>query len=173
MATRTKSVPARTASPRKTAKTARKRVSLSSKTRKTSRKTSQPKPAARRQTRRSSEARVSRTTTRAKWVESAADHEDRPGQSLATRDHEVIRKWAEERGAVPAAASTVRQTARPRVLRFDFPGFGGGKRLQQISWEEWFKTFDERELVFLFQEHLKSGNQSNFFRLDNPEREAA
>jgi hypothetical protein len=114
-----------------------------------------------------------RTATRAKWIENAVDHADRPGQSLVTRNHEVIRKWAEERGAVPATAQPVRQTDRPRVLRFDFPGSGGGKRLEQISWEEWFKTFDERELVFLYQEHLKNGNQSSFFRLDNPEREAA
>ena len=59
------------------------------------------------------------------------------------------------------------QGAAVRFSRF------GGKRLKQISWEEWFKTFDERELVFLFQEHLKNGNQSNFFRLDSPRREAA
>jgi hypothetical protein len=27
--------------------------------------------------------------------------------------------------------------------------------------------------VFVYQEDLKNGDQSNFFRLDNPEREAA
>jgi len=36
-----------------------------------------------------------------------------------------------------------------------------------------FKTFDERNLVFVFQEHQKAGNQSNFFRFDNPRREDA
>jgi len=42
-----------------------------------------------------------------------------------------------------------------------------------IPWEEWFKTFDERELVFIYQEKLANGNQSNFFRFDNPHREDA
>lgn len=169
-ASKTRSV--RTATSRKTAK---KRTSVSnrvsrtsSRTEKTAAKTASP----RRQPRRAAKM-VSRTATRAKWIENAVDHADRPGQSLATRNHEVIRKWAEDRGAVPATVHTTRQADRPRVLRFDFPGFGGGKRLEQISWDEWFKTFDERELVFLFQEHLKNGNQSNFFRLNNPEREAA
>ena len=39
--------------------------------------------------------------------------------------------------------------------------------------EEGFRTLDERNLVFLFQEHLKSGRPSNHFNFDNPEREAA
>ena len=166
MATRTKSSSARTAAPKKTAKN---RTALSRRTKKTAQKT-----AIRRQPRRSPSAdKLPAVAVRAKWIENAVDHADRPGQSLATRNHEVIQKWAEDRGAVPATVQTARQSTRPRVLRFDFPGFGSAKRLQQISWEEWFKTFDERELVFLYQEQLKSGNQSNFFRLDNPEREAA
>lgn len=85
----------------------------------------------------------------------------------------MIIQWAEERDARPATVERVSRGDRPRVLRFDFPGFGGGRRLVNISWEEWFKSFDERELVFIYQELLKKGNQSNFFRLDSPEREAA
>jgi len=42
-----------------------------------------------------------------------------------------------------------------------------------VSWEEWFETFDRRGLNFLFQEKLADGRQSNFFRLENPEREDA
>jgi hypothetical protein len=116
---------------------------------------------------------LSRPTHRRKWIENAVDHPDRPGQSLATRNHEVIRIWAEGRGAVPATVSSTRQADRHRVLGFDFSGSVGRKRLQQISWEDWFKAFDERELVFVYQENLKNGDQSNFFRLDNPERQAA
>ncbi len=116
---------------------------------------------------------LSKSTQRAKWIENVTEHEDRHGQTLVTRSHEVIQQWAQERSAVPATVESTRHGDRPGVLRFDFPGFSGGKSLQQISWEEWFKIFDERELLFLFQEHLKNGNQSNFFRLDNPNREAA
>lgn len=114
---------------------------------------------------------LSRSTQRAKWIASARDHEDRPGQTLVTRDHDVIRQWAEARGGEPATVAR-RGGERPRVLRFNFPGYGGAS-LQSISWEDWFRTFDERGLVFLFQEHMGNGRTSNFFRLDSPQREAA
>jgi len=112
---------------------------------------------------------LSRSTQRAKWIGSPNEHEDRPGQTLATRSHDVIRSWAEERKAVPATVASG-DANDPRVLRFNFPGYGG-QNLQQIAWEAWFKPFDARELVFVFQEHQKAGNQSNFFHLDSPDRD--
>ena len=116
--------------------------------------------------------RLSRSTQYAKWVESPDDHEDRPGQSLVTRNHEVIRQWAEERGASPATIPGAQGETRPRVLRLNFPGYGG-EGLEKISWEEWFEPFDERNLAFHFQEHKTDGSLSNFFRLDSPDREDA
>ncbi len=111
---------------------------------------------------------LSKTTQHAKWINSVEEHEDRKGQALATRNHDVIKHWAEERDAEPAAIEGTEHEGRPGVLRFDFPGF---KELPHVSWDEWFNSFDQRELVFLFQEHLKSGKVSNFFKLDNPKRE--
>lgn len=108
-----------------------------------------------------------------KWINSPEEHADRPGQTLATRNHEVIMRWAEERKAQPATVEGTGPGDRAGVLRFDFPGFGGGRRLKPISWDEWFRPFDERNLTFLYQEQLRSGAQSNFFRLENPEREDA
>jgi len=107
-----------------------------------------------------------------KWIFGLDEHEDHAGQSLATRNHEVIQKWAEERNATPATIPGTEHEGRPGVLRFDFPGYGG-RELKHISWEDWFRSFDDRELVFLYQEHLKSGNQSNFFKMNSPHREAA
>jgi hypothetical protein len=114
---------------------------------------------------------LSRTTQRAKWIHSSDEHEDRPGQSLATRSHEVIMHWAQERDAKPATIPGTEHGGRAGVLRFNFPGYGG-QEIKEIAWEEWFQPFDERQLVFVFQEHRKNGSQSNFFRLDSPEREA-
>ena len=112
--------------------------------------------------------KLSATTKRAKWITSPSEQPDRKGQTLVTRDHQVIRKWAEERGGSPATVGEPK--GRPRVLRFDFPGYGG-KNLTPVDWEDWFRTFDERNLVFMYQEQLRNGNQSNFFRMDSPERE--
>jgi hypothetical protein len=92
------------------------------------------------------------STQRAKWIESPNDQPDRAGQTLATRNHDVIRRWAEERGAEPASPPGSRHDGRPGVR---------------------FASFDERQFVFLHQERTKDGRQSNFFRLDSPQREAA
>ncbi|MDQ4075676.1 MAG: hypothetical protein M3220_05435 [Chloroflexota bacterium] len=56
------------------------------------------------------------------------------------------------------------------MLRFIFED-DGDSDLEEIPWEEWFKPFDERQLVFVYQERLSSGEQSNFFLIDNPEWE--
>jgi hypothetical protein len=98
---------------------------------------------------------------RAKWVYY------RHGQTLATRNPAVIKAWADARNAKPAT-SPGGDRENPRVLRFDFPDYDKG--LQQVSWDAWCRVFEERGRVFLFQQHLKSGKQSNFFQLDNPKR---
>lgn len=112
---------------------------------------------------------LSDSTKRAKWIHSNEEHQDHPGQTLATRDHNVIKQWASARNAEPATVEGTRHNGRPGVLRFDFEG--GSSDLKHISWDEWFGSFDQRDLVFLYQEELKNGSQSNFFRLDNPGRE--
>lgn len=113
---------------------------------------------------------MARTSTR--QIGSTGEHEDHHGQTLITRSHEVIQQWATERDAAPATVPGTEHGGRPGVLRFDFPGYGG-RDLRHVSWDEWFTTFDERGLNFIYQEHKKDGAQSNFFRLENPGREDA
>lgn len=114
---------------------------------------------------------LSPTTLRAKWVHEPGDRPDRNGQTCATRSRDVIRHWAEERRGAPVAAARGDSNGRPRMLHLDFPGDSSGSRLRPVSWDEWFGVFDERNLVFLFQERLRNGDQSTFFRLDSPDRE--
>jgi hypothetical protein len=113
--------------------------------------------------------KLSDSTQYAQWISGPDDHEDHPGASLVTRNHDVIMRWAEERGGWPATVEGTEHGNTLGVLRFDFEG--GSDRLKHVTWNEWFKAFDERDLVFIYQEHKKDGNQSNFFRLDNPNRE--
>lgn len=110
------------------------------------------------------------TTKHAKWINNPKEHEDHKGQALATRSHEVIIDWAEQRNAAPATVPGTEHSGHPGVLRFNFPGYEG-KDLQEIDWDKWFKAFDDRQLTFLYQEHLKNGRQSNFFKMDSPYRE--
>lgn len=115
--------------------------------------------------------RLSDSTRRAKWIHDPTERADRDGQTLATRAHAVIRAWAEARGGRPATVPGTEHGDRAGVLRFVFDD--GSDRLEEIPWEEWFRTFDERNLVFVYQDRKADGSQSNFFRLDNPEREDA
>ncbi len=95
------------------------------------------------------------------------------GQSKTTTDHEVIKKWAEARGGQPAAVKNTESNGDPGLLRIDFPGYSGEGRLDHISWEEWFNKFDEKHLVFLYQDEKKDGEPSNFFKLVSEETEKA
>src|SRR3954447_20470913 len=135
--------------------------------------------------------RLSPSTRRARWIHTPDERPERKGQTLATRSPEVIRAWAEERGGRPAAATRGKDDGRPHVLRIRFDdggdgargggdrdgngngtdGRGRGSNLEEIDWEEWLATFQERDLVFLYQDRRRDGRQSNFFRLDNPRRE--
>lgn len=113
--------------------------------------------------------KLSDSTLRAQWVHEPGKRPDRDGQTLATRSHEVIRAWADARGATPATVEGSEHGGLPGVLRFDFDGKEG--RLVPLEWDRFFETIDRRQLVFVFQETMKDGTQSNFFIFDSPERE--
>jgi hypothetical protein len=115
---------------------------------------------------------LSDSTKRAKWINTPDERADHDGQTLATRSHAVIEAWAEKRGGVPATVPGTEHDGRPGVLRILF-NKGDNGRLEEISWDDWFRSFDDRDLVFLFQQKMRDGHQSNFFRLDNPNREDA
>ena len=73
-----------------------------------------------------------------------------------TTDHETIRKWVEARGGSPATVKSTHKKGDPGLLRIDFPGFSGEDTLETISWEEWFKGFDENRLAFLYEDAKNS-----------------
>jgi hypothetical protein len=80
-------------------------------------------------------------------------------------DHRRIREWAEARGAKPACVKGTRGSRDTCLIRLDFPGYSGADTLEPISWEEWFKNFDENNLALLVQEETVGGEPSNFNKL--------
>ena len=102
-------------------------------------------------------------------VTSTEDEPEREGRSLVTTHHEVIREWAEARGGRPATVPGTEHGDHLGVLRIDFQEPDAG--LREVSWEEWFATFDGRRLNFIYQEERSDGRRSTFFRLENPDRE--
>ncbi|MBM7082280.1 hypothetical protein [Micromonospora humidisoli] len=115
---------------------------------------------------------TSRSVRSAQVITSPADRPERPGRSLVTTNHQVIRNWAAARGAKPATIAGTERNGRPGVLTFDLPGYRENRRLRVVSWDDWFRTFDGRRLNLIFQEQLRNGRQSNFFRTESPDREA-
>ena len=57
-----------------------------------------------------------------------------------TTDHEVIRRWAEERGAKPARVVGTGANGDVGLIRLMFPGTRGARNenLEEISWDDWF-----------------------------------
>ena len=85
-------------------------------------------------------------------------------ETRKTTDHDEIRRWVEERGGRPARVKGTEGGGDDAgILRIDFPGVGDDESLEPISWDEFFRKFDEENLAFLYQERLKSGEESRFF----------
>lgn len=86
------------------------------------------------------------------------------GQTKVTTDHETIRKWIEDRGGKPASVKATAGKEDPGLLRIDFPGYGSSDSLQAVSWDDFFAKFDEKKLAFMYQDQMKSGKESRFFK---------
>ena len=85
-----------------------------------------------------------------------------------TTDHDEIRKWAEARGGKPARVDAEGHKKGGGILRINFIEPGGdddADSLEEISWEEWFRTFDENGLALLHQDKTADGKQSRFNKL--------
>jgi hypothetical protein len=82
-----------------------------------------------------------------------------------TTDHEEIQRWAEERGAEPAEVGRTERDGETGVIRLDFPGYSGARSLKRISWDEWFRKFDDSGLALVYQERTAGGQRSNFNKL--------
>jgi hypothetical protein len=82
-----------------------------------------------------------------------------------TTDHNQIRRWVAERGGWPARVKGTDSNGKGGVLRIDYAGFSGEDTLERINWEEFFGTFEQNNLAFLYQDKLESGETSRFSKL--------
>jgi hypothetical protein len=85
--------------------------------------------------------------------------------SAATKtiDHGEIRRWIEQRGGRPARVRDTGGRGDAGLLRVDFDDPGSGDdRLEEVSWDDFFATFDENKLAFLHQDETSGRDQSRF-----------
>jgi hypothetical protein len=87
----------------------------------------------------------------------------------ATRDHQLIRRWAAQHQAEPATGETT--ASGPGTLdvndggagiRFNFPAAG---RFRPITWDEWFDNFETHELVFVYDRDTDGRGASYRYKL--------
>lgn len=78
----------------------------------------------------------------------------------ATIDHDEIRRWIESRQGHPSVVRATEGTRKGSagLLRVDFGE--PEESLEQISWDDFFDTFDSNDLAFLYQDE----NQSRFHK---------
>jgi hypothetical protein len=83
-------------------------------------------------------------------------------EATTTTDHDQIRKWVEARQGRP---SRVKTSGKGGVLRIDFGETEAD--FEELSWDEFFRIFDENELAFLHQDKLGDGKTSRFNKFVN------
>jgi hypothetical protein len=87
---------------------------------------------------------------------------DVTGDLEYTTDHKMIRRWAGRWHAHPAVAKTpdagTTQSGGTTsgLLRIRFPRDPDEKSLQSISWDEFFKRFDEQHLALEYLDEPRS-----------------
>jgi hypothetical protein len=87
-----------------------------------------------------------------------------------TTDHEIIERWVEERQGRPSVVEATWDGTRG-LLRIDFGE--ESEVLTEISWEDFFRIFDESNIEFLYQEETTDGGISRFHRFLEKEEDEA
>lgn len=75
--------------------------------------------------------------------------------SKTTTDHDEIRRWAERHGGKPAAVDRTHEGDDVGIIRLMFPKSNQSEHgsLVEISWDEFFKQFDEAELALIYDDN--------------------
>jgi hypothetical protein len=85
-------------------------------------------------------------------------------QAKVATDHDEIRKRAEARGGRLIAVRSTYSKEDPGIIRIEFPDAPSARdeNLVEISWDEFFKKFDEANLALVYEEETASGEPSYF-----------
>jgi len=80
-----------------------------------------------------------------------------------TTDHDTIRKWAETHGGKPAAVDGTYTNGTVGIIRIMFPNGSQThpESLVEISWDEFFAKFEERELALIYEHEGRFGKIVN------------
>lgn len=86
-------------------------------------------------------------------------------EPMITTDHNEIKKWALERDGKPSVVKNTENTGKGAgLLRIYFPKYSKKDSFVEISWDDFFKTFEDSKLAFLYQDKAANGEMSRFFK---------
>jgi hypothetical protein len=70
-----------------------------------------------------------------------------------TTDHKIIQKWAEAHGGKPAAVDRTHGKDDVGIIRVMFPDAPNSEHMNlvPISWDEFFKEFEQRKLALIYE----------------------
>jgi hypothetical protein len=83
-------------------------------------------------------------------------------QAEITTEQKSIQRWIEQRRGRPTMVKGTEGDDGEGNLRVDFAE--PDDKLEPIAWKEFFKTFEDRRLAFLYQDKTSDGKQSCFFK---------
>ena len=88
-------------------------------------------------------------------------------ESKTTTKHNEIQSWVEKRNGKPAIVEGTEDNQEAAgLLRIKFSD-DSGNNLKEVDWDEFFDTFEEKKLAFLYQDKTKDGDESRFFKFVN------
>ena len=102
-------------------------------------------------------------------VDRQTERQQPGGTIVATDDPELIREWAQHHSAEPATGeatesgpATVNVQDGGAGIRFNFLA---AARFRPIPWEEWFRNFQQHDLLFVYERDLPGSTPSGRYRM--------
>jgi hypothetical protein len=77
-------------------------------------------------------------------------------QGKVTIDKGTMKQWIEAHHGWPALKVTSTPWEANRLLRIGFSGLEDQEQLLMITWEEFFRIFEQENLAFLYQDPPRS-----------------
>jgi hypothetical protein len=77
-------------------------------------------------------------------------------QGKVTVDKATMKQWIEAHQGWPALVKSSNRAGAGRMLRIGFPDVEEREQLMKITWEEFFRIFEQENLAFLYQEPPRS-----------------
>jgi hypothetical protein len=83
-------------------------------------------------------------------------------EEVITTDRVQIKRWAKERGGVPAFFFKSYEQAVEPDLRINFANAEMDERSQEVTWDHFFEELEDRRLAVKFRTLNPDGRASNY-----------